>query len=99
MMSDAHGALVRMLLARGGEGCRLTNSGERPWASITFEGARHVVEVELPAAASPCFLDGIEDAVFDLRCHLLADLAVTGRQLSPEGRARIRIEALTLVDH
>jgi hypothetical protein len=81
---DPHCAL-RRALARRYPGLTILTSRSTDWASATFVGARH----ELDCVAG-CDLSGIEDEVFDLRGHLVADVALL------QGDDRLRIEALTI---
>ncbi|OYW22197.1 MULTISPECIES: hypothetical protein [unclassified Sphingomonas] len=47
------------------------------WASATFTGARHRIAIStLPCPATEAWLAGLSEADFDLRGHLVADLAV-----------------------
>ena len=98
MSRDAQAALIRALLARGGEGCHLLDASGRGWASMTFDGTRHVVDLAVPADRAGLFVEGIEEADFDLRGHLVADLAIVARAPMETGVVHLRIEALTLVD-
>jgi hypothetical protein len=68
----------------------------RSWASATFAGARHRLEVKLPSAAAvEAFEAGLGEAEFSLRGHLLADIAVAGRGGTASGLL-LDIEALTI---
>lgn len=81
---DPHRALLRVLAA-GYPGLIVLASRAEPWASATFTGARH--EIEVCAGAD---LAGIKEAEFDLRGHIVADIA----WCRTDGRASI--EALTI---
>lgn len=77
----------------------------RSWASATFTGARHEVDLRLEgagaAAAAAAFLENLECAEFDLRGHILADISLVSdqRHWSPGcEQVRLRIEALTVED-
>jgi len=54
----------------------------RPWASITFSGARHQFTLRLqgPSAreATIAFLAGLGERELSMRGHILADLAARG---------------------
>jgi hypothetical protein len=75
----------------------------RSWASATFAGARHElsfrIEGEGAGAAADAFLAHLEAAEFDLRGHILADIAlVSDERRDGEDAARISLEALTVED-
>lgn len=71
----------------------------RPWASVTFAGARHalVLLVSGPGAqaGADAFSAGLDTAEFKLRGHILADIALMSREPAGDG-VRLRIEALTV---
>jgi hypothetical protein len=71
----------------------------RGWASATFTGARHELRFRVEGAgadeAAARFLGGLEAAEFDLRGHIVADLALVSEERRP-GFARIAVEALTV---
>jgi hypothetical protein len=73
----------------------------RCWASVTFTGARHEltfrVEGEGVAAVVDRFLDNLEAAEFDLRGHILADIALVAQERG-EDWIRISLEGLTVED-
>jgi hypothetical protein len=103
---DAATALLQALGARL-ENCacafRVDELISRSWASVTFSGARHRIVVSLvgagAAAAADSFLTGMEDAEFDLRGHLLADIALIAEDRDLDGeRVQVRLEALTVED-
>jgi hypothetical protein len=75
----------------------------RSWASATFTGARHElsfrIEGEGAGAAADAFLATLTAAEFDLRSHILADIAFVSEERSDDGeRVRISLEALTVED-
>jgi len=74
----------------------------RSWASATFVGARHELtfrlEGESAAAAADRFLRNLEAAEFELRGHLLADIALVLEERFDDGLVRIALEALTVED-
>lgn len=71
----------------------------RPWASITFAGARHHFRLNLrgegAAAAADAFLTGLSEREFRLRGHILADIALI-EDVRDEGSIRLTLEALTV---
>jgi hypothetical protein len=102
-LNDATTALLRAI--RGAfasfAGFSLEEVRSRSWASVTFSGARHELAFRLDGegaeAAAAAFLAGLTVAEFDLRGHVLADIALVSDERSP-GCARIRLEALTVED-
>ena len=73
----------------------------RAWASVTFSGARHELAFRLEGEGAEelagRFLSSLSTAEFDLRGHILADIALVSEERRP-GCARIRLEALTVED-
>jgi hypothetical protein len=75
----------------------------RSWASATFAGARHELSFRLEGegagAAADAFLATLTAAEFDLRGHILADIALVSEARSDDGNVvRISLEALTVED-
>lgn len=97
-MTDAHRSLTRALVARGGAGCRITAAEQWPWASLLFEGTRHLLTLAVPSAQEALFTAWIEEAEFALPGHLVADIAVIDRVPQDDGMVAVRLEALTLVE-
>jgi len=69
-----------------------------PWASATFVGTQH----RLTIAADPVpglrdWIDGLPEATFAMRGHLVADLAVD-RVATLDGRTHVTLAVLTLID-
>jgi hypothetical protein len=103
---DAATALLRALSAQFagfGGAFRVDELSSRSWASVTFSGARHKVAFSLlgPGAgeAADSFLATMEEAEFDVRGHIVADIALAGEDRDPAGeRVQLRLEALTVED-
>jgi hypothetical protein len=102
-LSDATSSLlraVRMHLQHPG-GFILEEIISRSWASVTFSGARHLLAFRLegPGAeqAGARFLADLDAAEFELRGHILADIALLSEERRPDW-VRIRLEALTVDD-
>lgn len=103
-VNDATSALLRGIQGRF-EDVQITieNVRSRSWASATFAGARHEltfrIEGELAHAAADLFLAEMESAEFNLRGHILADIALVSDARPDDGRSvSISIEALTVED-
>jgi hypothetical protein len=102
-MTDATSALLRAVNFMNFEALTVETIRSRSWASATFCGVRHEIgfrlEGEGAERAADAFLDGIEEREFDLRGHVLADIALVSRSTAngPDGPVvRIRLEALTM---
>ena len=75
---------------------------EKSWASITFAGTRHRVELAFTGpegiAAGECFIAFLPEHEFVLPGHLVADAAIVAvnHTLAPEPRLTVRAELLLL---
>ena len=105
LLRDAHGALLRGLrdALAGDEGDRdlprLTIEGlqSRAWASATFSGNTHVVELRWRGGDVEPLLARLAELEVDMPGHAMIDLAVA--EVARDGDAtRVVIEALTLED-
>ncbi len=106
VMSRAAAGLLRALLARGGfdrHRILLIEIRSVDWQSLTLAGERHVFQLRVtgPDASQIAarFVDGIEDAEFDIGGQILADIALA-RPLRREvdGSITLMLEALTVVE-
>jgi hypothetical protein len=92
----AREALIAALAARGGPGTDVTRTTSQCWASITFEGARHQIELRLAGRAqADAFEQDLAESEFALRGHLLADIRVSSRRAEGESVV-LEVEALTI---
>ena len=100
-LSGAAGALIRALAHRAGAQPAIEEIASRPWASITFTGARHRIALRYTgpdaSALAARMCDGLNHAEFDLGRHLLVDIDVVERKEEDAG-CRILLEALTVED-
>ncbi len=75
------GKLARALIALGEDRAEIVAHDEKPWASITFAGARHRFTLkfrgEEAVAAGECFIVFLPDHEFTIPGQLVADAAVT----------------------
>ena len=104
--NDATTALLRAVRAQfqAGQTLRFEEIRSRSWASATFAGARHeltfTVEGAEAAEAAMAFVETLESAEFNLRGHILADIALVSQhsECAADGAALVRmaIEALTV---
>lgn len=96
--------LIRTVMEICGEGSELVGAHEREWASATFSGARHSLDLLIPAgdgdAVLPDAVAGLPDHEFDLPGEIVADCAVTigQRQRRADGctRLTVHVELLTI---
>ena len=83
---------------------RIASHRETAWASITFAGARHRLEVLFEGAqgvaAGEEFIAALPEHEFDIRGQLVADAAVmeVDHRLLPEPRLAVAVELLLLED-
>jgi len=94
-------------LARALRGCfigfagavRVEEEVSRRWASVTFSGERHRLRLSLGGAqaaiAADAFLDGLAEREFELRGHILADIALVEDKRDAVS-VRLTLEALTV---
>ena len=85
--------LLAAALIQAVPGARITAHDETPWASATFVGSRHVLEMQCPDAAAAQGAAGrLPEAEFNLRGHLVADVGAVATG------ALLALEILVLVD-
>ncbi|RHW18506.1 hypothetical protein D1610_04865 [Sphingomonas gilva] len=73
----------------------ITEARERPWASATFHGARHVLSVGVAGdvATIEGWLAALPEHPFAMAHHIVADIAVVR-----SANADVVIEALTVAN-
>ena len=65
------------------------------WASVTFSGMRHALELRLAGMGADALIAGLGEHEFDLKGHILIDIAAT--ELGRDGEDRVfAVEALTV---
>ena len=69
----------------------------RSWASVTFSGVRHDLTMFVSEGEADAFLDGLQEREFNLRGHILADIAVVEKSIEADG-VLLRLDALTIED-
>lgn len=87
--ADPLAALCRCL-ARRAPGLAVVESRSRPWASVTFTGARHRIVLTVPDGQRTALLDGLDCDDLPLPGHIVADITAA------DDGAAIVIEALTV---
>ena len=71
------------------------NIRSREWASVTFTGMRHELQLRLAGAGAEMLIAGIGEREFDLQGHILIDIAAT--EIERDGEDRLfAVEALTV---
>ena len=86
---------LRIAAEAAGVAIDVRDSVATPWASATFNGARHRLIIASDDAGFDAWLAGLPEADLPLRGHLVADLAVADPALPAEGRTAT-IEVLTV---
>lgn len=95
-MSDTVHTQLCAAVLRLAAPARILRSQDRPWASITFSGARHWITLQVPADRAAALEAALPEAEFSLPGQLVADLAISAtRDLGQD--AQIDIEALTVI--
>ncbi|MBC7159040.1 MAG: hypothetical protein H5U21_03205 [Porphyrobacter sp.] len=96
--------LRKALLELGANKATITEHKERSWASITFAGTRHQIDLSFDGAAAveagERFIAHLPEHLFDIPGQLVADAAVVSvdHRLSPEPQMRVCTEVLLLED-
>jgi len=94
--------LREALLALADHRGQLLAHSEKPWASITFAGARHTVVMLFAGAeavaAGEAFMEALPEHEFTIPQQLVADATVTGAEhrLLPTPRLVVTCEILML---
>ena len=102
-MTDATTALINAISVTFGT-CvtfQMEDIRSRSWVSSTFSGVRHELTFRVAGEGAQeqadLFVNGMEQAEFDLEGHLLADISLISKTVEPEGPlVRISLEALTV---
>jgi hypothetical protein len=96
---DAAMQLERALVAMAdAAGCPIVPAAatSTPWASATFAGARHLLEIEAThSVLLRAWLVAVTEAEFALRGNLVVDIKVTGFRRARD-LATFTLEALTV---
>lgn len=98
------GHLRAALLALGGGHGEVVRHAEKPWASITFEGARHRFELRFAGAegvdAGETLIEALAEHEFAVPGQLVAEARVTevDQRLAPDPALTVTCELLLLKD-
>ena len=102
-LSPAAAGLLRALLRRVAEArdrVLLIEANSTDWQSLTFTGERHLFAIRITgadaAAIARTFTDGLSDAEFEMKGHIVADIATLPVIEEEDGSVLVRIEALTV---
>lgn len=101
---DPANQLLAALDSLGGGAGALLRHEERPWASITFSGARHTLTFrfagDAAVAASERFIAGLAEHEFAIPRFLVADATITAvrHTLLPEPALEVHCEVLLLAE-
>ncbi len=96
--------LLNQILSLAGDGAELLRHAERPWASVTFSGARHMVALCFtgPEAmeAADDFISALPEHEFSIPHQIVADAAITAvdQVALPEAKVTVEAELLLLED-
>ena len=103
IISSAAALLIRSIMTRAGldhDRMFISECRSVDWQSLTFTGERHILCLGLSApgavAAAARLRDGIGDAEWHLRGHVVADIMITGERMADDGSILVSLEALTL---
>jgi hypothetical protein len=105
VLSPAAAQLLRCLLSRLGldrDSVLVSAFRSVDWQSLTFTGERHEISLRIPgpdsARAVALLRDGLADAEWPLRGHVVADIVIVAERDAGDGAILVDMEALTLSD-
>ncbi len=96
--------LLGQVLELGGGQAELLRHADRPWASATFAGTRHMIALAFEGTAAieagELLIARLPDHEFDLPGQIVADAAVVeaSHVLDPAPRLTVELELLLLED-
>ncbi len=98
---DAGTLLIRALrgsAAAAGLAMHVESIACTPWASATFTGTRHRLTIAaVPVPGLRDWIDGLPEAEFAMRGHIVADLLVAGVETIGD-REHVTVAVLTLIN-
>jgi hypothetical protein len=100
--SGPAGHLRTALLRLAGDKAKILSHSEKAWASVTFSGTRHRIELRFCGAeaveAGECLIAFLPEHEFAIPGQLVADAAVTDveHKLLPDPEMRVTAELLLL---
>jgi hypothetical protein len=96
--------LLSAVTSLAGPQAAVVRHAERPWASVTFAGARHTIVLRFTGQtgidAAETFIAALPEHEFDLPGRIVADAAVVAvdQMTLPEPQATVEVELLLLED-
>jgi len=96
--------VVRVVLDLAGSEAQLVRHSEKPWASVTFSGARHTIVLAFDGAhameAADQFIAALPGHEFTISGRLVADATIQAvdQRTLPSPRAIVEAELLVLDD-
>lgn len=99
-LAQRHGVaskIINQILGLCGDGAELVSAQQRNWASATFSGARHIVEILAPPTAAMQASALLPEHDFGLHGEIVADCSALVDQVASGGTAALRVELLTIV--
>lgn len=96
--------LLSGVLGLAGPAAELLRHSERPWASATFSGTRHVIALQFAGdegiASAEAFMEALPDHEFALSRHVVIEAAIRSveQEMMPQARLTLEAEFLLLED-
>lgn len=96
--------LLSGVLGLAGPEAELLRHSERPWASATFAGTRHVIALQFSGddgiASAEAFMEALPEHEFALSRHVVIEAAIRSveQEMIPEARLTLEAEFLLLED-
>ena len=96
--------VIRAVLDLAGVEAQLVRHAEKPWASVTFSGARHTIVLVFDGAeaieAADLFIAALPDHEFTISGRLVADATIhaVDQRTLPAPRTIVEAELLVLDD-
>jgi len=96
--------LLNAVLDLAGPRAEFVSHAERPWASVTFVGSRHISTLAFPGARGVIegerFAEALPEHEFAIPRQIVTDAVVTGmrHESEPAERVAIEIELLLVED-
>lgn len=88
--------LIGQILALCGDRAELAAAQQRSWASATFSGSRHIVDILAPVTAAVQASALLPEHDFDLHGEIVADCSAQVDRSAPGETAALRVELLTI---
>lgn len=104
--ASPHRRLLRALLDMAGLDAAIACASMEPWASLLFEGQRHLIDIglsgESAVAQAATLRRTLPEAEFRLQGHIVADLSIDGERVGHDADGLpyvlLRLSVLTIED-